>query len=235
MWQIADCPVENFWKPHPNYLEPAIEGHERISNHRCWKSHHIYEEFSDRLRQGDLRLIYVVRDPRDIVISGAHYFYFDRAPRMRDALKKLPMGLRFYNAVINSMHYKLLRMTETVMYGCAATHVWCAVPWAEHVCAYLDASVFTVRYEDMLDDPLHEATRIAEYLKLSRSEQQLKNAISRQSFDTKKKALHGADLQRNSKILREGRSGQWKEQLQPALASKLTEHVKDIMKRLDYV
>lgn len=77
--ELIGCPVSGFWN-EPDNQEIAVEGQSRNSEFRCFKSHHPLSELSNTFDTKDHKknhIIYVIRDPRDVSVSGAHYFKFE--------------------------------------------------------------------------------------------------------------------------------------------------------------
>jgi len=62
-------------------------GTERVSTYACYKSHHNYDELVDQFND-KTKLIYIIRDPRDIVVSGAYHFSF-LPIRMKSVLRRM--------------------------------------------------------------------------------------------------------------------------------------------------
>ena len=77
---IDRLPVAGFWQRERK--EIAIEGEDRISEYRCYKSHHQLVELGVLPNEPDTWLVYILRDPRDIAISSATHFQFDRFPNL---------------------------------------------------------------------------------------------------------------------------------------------------------
>ena len=74
---LVDCPVAGFWGS--DHDEIASEGASRMSEFECYKAHQTYEDLiqcSDW--SGDCSVIYIIRDPRDVALSGANFFRFYR-------------------------------------------------------------------------------------------------------------------------------------------------------------
>jgi hypothetical protein len=76
--ELIGCPVVGFLD-YDDQPEIAREGLNRRSDYQCFKSHHQLHELCD-IDTNTKKIIYVVRDPRDVCISGAHYFHFERWP-----------------------------------------------------------------------------------------------------------------------------------------------------------
>ena len=133
--EIIGCPVAGFWCAPANN-DIAIEGGERESEYECYKAHHSIEFMSKTLSHysnGTEKLIYVIRDPRDVIISGSHYFRFSpRNSRLYHLFAVLPFGLRVYSKwitkLVDTHNYKLKIMTSGLIHG-TREGAWLQVPW----------------------------------------------------------------------------------------------------------
>ncbi len=213
--ELAGCPVAGFWLSDKK--EIAIEGTERVSDFRCYKSHHQLAELKIAPDDSATRLIYILRDPRDIALSAANHFQFDRAPRLVALLRHARPLEKLYRHTLYPLvvreNYRLERMTEALLHGSAAVHNWVRVSWAEHWRPYREAGVLIVRYEDLLATPEEEARRILQALGLERTPGEITAAIENQSFARKKEVLLQSGETGRAKFLRVGRSEQWREKL----------------------
>jgi hypothetical protein len=213
--ELVDCPVAGFWGSDKK--EIAVEGEERLSDYRVYKSHHQLSELNLSPNDFDTRLIYLLRDPRDIAISGASYFQFDRFPKLVALFRALPSGEKLYRHTLHPLlvrqPYRLEQMTEAILHGSASVHNWVRVSWREHWRPYQKIDVPIIRYEDLLVSPNEQCRRVLQYLGLERSAAQIFTAIDNQSFARKKQTLLQQGETGRAKFLRTGRSGQWREQL----------------------
>ncbi|MGI9345593.1 MAG: sulfotransferase domain-containing protein [Gammaproteobacteria bacterium] len=73
--ELADCPARGFWG-QKSHIDGSEEGENRQSDFRCFKAHHTYAKMLDHVTERPIKVIYVVRDPRDVIISSAHFFNF---------------------------------------------------------------------------------------------------------------------------------------------------------------
>lgn len=116
---------------------------------RLLKSH---ESFQPTYR----RVIYLVRDPRDVCVSYFHYkMAFSTDPQVEASFEVF--SRRFLQGELDP-------------YG----------TWSEHVCGWLcaeAAEVLLVKYEDLLNDTSVWLERITEYLDLEVSRQERDQAI----------------------------------------------------------
>jgi len=166
----------------------------KLPRPRILKSH---EPFDVRFR----RVIYLVRDPRDIAVSEYH---FDLKKRYISPSMTLEQFIKPFLA------------GETSSYG----------SWWEHVASwvgpcYSQPRFLRVRYEDLLADPVGETAKIAEFLSIKADEERLKSAVTRSSADRMRKLEQQQSNQwtgtKNTRqeipFVREAKAGGWKESL----------------------
>ena len=161
---------------------------------RILKSH---EPFDVRFR----KVIYLVRDPRDVAVSEYHFDlkkrYIDPDLTLEQFVKRFVSG-------------------ETAGYG----------SWWEHAAGWIAARngnprFLLVRYEDLITDSIAETGRIAEFLNLPAGAERLRIAVERSSADRMRKLeKQQADSwtgTRNTRqdipFVRTAKSGGWKEAL----------------------
>lgn len=143
------------------------------------------------------KVIYLVRDPRDIVISYYHHH-----------LKYTGEKISF-----NEFFDRFLKR-----------NIWPG-GWDSNVESWLDNQekvhngFLLIKYEDLLKNPSEEARRITSFLSLNRTEQEINEAVNWASFDNmktledKQKVHLDGDskfVDRNMPFLREGQSNTWK-------------------------
>ena len=139
---------------------PDIYGntHKQLMNTprpRLIKSH---ECFDPRYK----RVIYIVRDPRDVAVSMYHW-----GVKRRRFDESYPMEKHIERFV-------------------AGDYEFTAGSWGENVSCWLasrlnDPNFILLRYEDMLRQPHGELARIAKFLELECTDERLNNAIERSS------------------------------------------------------
>lgn len=221
--ELVGCPVAGFWQSDKK--EIAVEGAERVSPFRCYKSHHQRHELgADPAARAD-RVIYVLRDPRDIALSAASHFIFHRFGHHRvwehaARLRKL-YAHTLYPFFVRR-NFRLAKMTGALLAGDPAVHNWVRVSWQEHLRPYAAAGVPIVRYEDLLGGPEVEAGKLLCHLGIERSPQEIAAAVHRQSFAQKKAALRESGERGKARFLRLGQSGQWREKMPRHLQARFT-------------
>ncbi|MGA2003983.1 MAG: sulfotransferase domain-containing protein [Terriglobales bacterium] len=161
---------------------------------RILKSH---EPFDVRFR----KVVYLVRDPRDVAVSEYH---FD--------LKKRYIGA---DVTLEQFVPRFIA-GGTSSYG----------SWWEHAASWIAArqgnpAFLLVRYEDLLSDALSETAKIAEFLGIQAGPERLQEAIDKSSADRMRKLeKQQADQWTGTKntrkeipFVRAAKSGGWKETL----------------------
>jgi hypothetical protein len=214
--ELVGCPVVGFW--NSNHDEIAREGLDRESEFRCFKSHHQLGEIRGSIGARETAIIYVIRDPRDVAVSAAHYFRVTRWPSLASTF--CPTLRRIHRAVLAkiappSIGYRVDRMVEAVLYGSKHVHHWMRVPWKAHYEPFVAGRRFWLRYEDLLAEPVRQCSRILSHLEFDVSRREISAAVSNQSFKSRREsALRHGDVRRINH-LRAGTSGQWRDHLTP--------------------
>jgi hypothetical protein len=186
--------------PAPDFL--SKRDLRNLPRPRILKSH---EPFDVRYR----KVIYLVRDPRDVVVSEYHFNLKKRYIAADVSLEEF--GQRFITG-------------ETSPYG----------SWWEHNASWIAArygnpSFLLVRYEDLLADSLGGTAKIAEFLQIRADEERLRSAVERSSADRmrdleKQQADQWTgtkDTRREIPFVRAAKSGGWKEALPRQLAEQI--------------
>ncbi len=182
----------NHLLPAPGVLSKRFL--KKVVRPRILKSH---EPFDVRFR----KVIYLVRDPRDVAVSE---YYFDIKKRYIAADMSLEQFIKPFLA------------GETSSYG----------SWWEHAASWIGArygnpAFLLVRYEDLLAAPVKETAKIAEFLGIEADEDRLTAAVTRSSADRMRKLeKQDADKWTGTKntvkeipFVRSAKSGGWKQSL----------------------
>ncbi len=144
---------------------PSVDGQskkffKRMAGPRVIKSHYPFH-------QSYRRVIYVVRDPRDVAVSQYHY--------------------QIKRGVIEE-HYPIEQFVSLFVAGEVCPYG----SWAENVASWLaarrsDPKFVLVRYEDLLRQPMAELGRIAALLGLEATSDRLQSAVERSTADCLRK------------------------------------------------
>ncbi len=231
--ELTGALVKGFWG-RPDHQEMAAENLSHAAAEiEVFKGHQPYSAVRDDLKLEEI--VYMVRDPRDIAVSGANYFNF----RQRSLLKRLGRGIRIFGDtgcrdIRNNENRDVSEMIRVLSEGDARVSEWCAIPWDQHAREYIDAGVFVVKYEDLLAAPEHECRRLLDRLGISRGRQQISAAIDKHNFvNTKRQYLASGDHDR-SVFLREGRAGVWRNCLSPEQQGFMQRRFSQTMQPLGY-
>ena len=199
----------------------------KVSRPRLIKSH---DCFDPRYR----RVIYIIRDPRDVAVSL--YFYAKKVKRIDDSLsiedyiKRLFVPGRTYNGTwgehAGSWLVNASNVAEfTLMNGRAASptaHPASPNPQAAGARGH-GREFLLVRYEDLLEDAAGGLRRIAEFLGIEASPERIAQAVERSSADSMRK-LESAqrndwvttrETRKDINFVRAAKSGQWRKALRP--------------------
>lgn len=188
-----------------NYQEQAAEGLDRESKYSVFKTHHEYSFIAGNCSNQN-NVIHIVRDIRDIVVSGWHYW---------DVLDA-------YSAYCH------------IQRGCSFGFCdW--TPWNKFVREFLDTNIYMVKYEDLRTEPELELIKILTHLKIERTYEQIKLAIEAQSFEKRKKEFIEAKEDAKAHLMYRGEIGRHNEELSPELISLITRENYDTLKHLRYI
>lgn len=186
----------------------------RFARPRLMKSH---EYFDPRYRC----VIYIVRDPRDVAIS--YYHFLIKFRRIGESYPLASFVRRFIDGDLDS-------------YG----------SWGEHVGSWLGAygntdRLLLVRYEDLHRQTGVELQRMAAFLGISATEQQIATAIEHSSagrmraMETSgRKPGWLAESRQDRLFVRSSRTGGWRAELPPDLAEMIGAAWAQQMERLGY-
>ncbi len=230
--EILNCPVQGFWGAR-NYTEIAVEGIDRQSIYSVYKGHQRYEQVRNQIRHENI--IYIVRDVRDVVISGANYFAFGIFSKIVRRLKRFT----FFKKPLNVLHginekNNIRAMIEVVDKG-NDNLPWCEIPWDDHVNDYMLNNCLIIRYEDLLEEPLIECKKILDHLSIIKSHAEILQAIQNQSFDVvRDNFIKSGDIARAS-FMRAGKKGSWKRKLDKEQIVFLENRFKKILKIFKYI
>lgn len=199
------------------------EAHRRcgLRQRQLLKVHDCYapDLFPEELTQ---RVVYIVRDPRDVAPSWADHMQVD----LDTAIAKMAdPGLTMSSSV------SAYRPQARQHFG----------SWSGHVASWLDRApgpCLLLRYEALLADPLHETMRLAEFLGLPVRQGAVARAVQSCRFDTLRQAeAQGGFIERNKgqqRFFRQGRAGTWQTTLHAGQVARLIADHGTTMQRLGY-
>ena len=208
--ELLDCPAKGYWGFAGKTL--VTEGEERASEYMCYQFHGLHEEIMQSGLSKPYKVIYIVRDPRDVVVSGMFHFSFlhDIAHRLVQstnvgAVKSL---VRRISSSLISLRAKQHRMVKIVTGGDDRLES-CKHSWSAHVESYMDQPALIIRYEDLLADSLETSLSILRYVGVDKSIDEVRRGIDAQAFNKRKRTFLRDDETVRYQHLRKGVSGDW--------------------------
>jgi hypothetical protein len=228
--ELLAAPVRGFWN-EPGSVEVAVEGAWRASALEIYKGHHRLVDVRSHFALRDI--VYVVRDVRDVVVSGAHYFSF-RSRTLRGRMARAARWLRPLSADAE-LRRRVMCMLNAAAAGDGRVSAWCATPWDSHVQEYVEAGAFVVRYEDMLRTPERECARLLQHIGAPAAADSVRAAIERQSFASAKHRFATRGDTRRMALLRQGSADQWRETLTDEQAAFCAARFGTTLARLGYL
>lgn len=173
-------------------------------------------------------VIYIVRDPRDVLVSAYHY-----------ALK---LNILQENQPIEDLLPGLL--DGTFRSGNLVDPRWGS--WHDNVASWLamrhNRKFLLLRYEDMLENTERELVKVAEFLEIPSTPARLARAVKLSSAEhmreLEKKQSSGWTLTKNTRsdiaFVRKARSGGWESELSSAAVKKIETAWGPLMRTLGY-
>jgi len=206
---------ENIHRLVPDPFVTWKRDFDRMSRPRIIKSHECFEPRYPRV-------MYIVRDPRDVVIS--QYHYHRKCNKIEDG-------------------YPMKTFVERFLAGQTCPHG----SWGENVTTWLtsrhnDPRFLLLRYEDMVADPHREMTRVARFLGVPADGDRVAQAVERSAADRMRK-LEKAQADKSSltkdsrkelSFVRAAKSGGWRSELSEQFAGQIEAKWGHIMTFLGY-
>lgn len=170
------------------------------------------------------RVVYLVRDPRDVALSAAHHFGISveaMAAAMRDPEHRLGESAAGLNANVEQ---------------------WLS-SWSAHVASWTgqgEVPVHVVRYEDLLSHPGEWFEAMCRFLELGASAAAIERSVEATKFQELAALEAGKGfLERMPASTRpffgEGRCGAWRDALSPETARRMGEDHGEMMRRFRYL
>ncbi|WP_192146009.1 sulfotransferase domain-containing protein [Roseibium litorale] len=205
--EAIGCPVLGFagLREHD---EIAMEGLERTSRSYVLKSHHT-RDMLDLVCHPNLKILTIVRDPRDVAVSGKHYLFKGQ----NDAEGKM-VG---------------------IMTHCAGGAGWDRRSWSEYVDQFLDPCMPMARYEDMLEAPGESLQQLFREAQIPVDRARIAAAIENQSFEKARQRFENENDPAKLQHMRQGRAGAYKKELSDENRLRLTRSLAPTMVDLNYL
>jgi len=190
---------------------------ERMPRPRVIKSH---ECFDPRYP----RVIYIVRDPRDVVVSQYHYYR-----KIRYIPDDLPI--------------------ETFVGRFLAGETWPVGSWGQNVVTWLgtsegDPRFLLLRYEDMVADTYRELRKIVAFIGLKTTAELITQAVERSSITQMRRLekaqgkdvdrMVGTSSRKDLMFVRNGITGGWRRDLPVPMVERIEAAWGPVMQHLGY-
>ena len=203
--ELLDCPLQGNWG-FDNTISPLREGIDRISSYDCYKSHFLYEDLD---RSQIFKIIYIIRDPRDVVISGINFFGFsyDRLRRTNSKFSNYLVSQISKWAFPYSKKKKL--MIDAILNGDESVNEWLKYSWEYHLNSFRKAGVLLIKYEDLKQNTFDKSVEILSYLGVEKSESYINESIENQSIEAKKSQYANSNNIVLKKTVGLGKSDYW--------------------------
>jgi hypothetical protein len=169
----------------------------------------------EHYRKDYRRMIYVVRDGRDVLLSEYAFL----------------KALDFYKDDLDSF-IRYFLFTKVSAYG----------PWHKHVAGYLDSptagtdNFMLVRFEDLRKDPVPWFARMADFLGVNVPLERIRTAVANNSIEAMREKENREPVKASirGRFVRDGKVRGWLSKLTPAQVRLIEEHAGDALVRLVY-
>ena len=162
--------------------------------------------------------IYIARDPRDVALSFLNHYNMDSQQAAVERMLDSSFLTRYPN--------KGLFVPQ--------------LSWQIHIQSWMRAlpyPVYTLRYEDLLSDPVKIFSEVVNFLKLDYDEQRLIKSIEACSFERMKKQEQKEGFREGvgQTFFHKGQAKRWEKELDPELVSLINKTCHNEMQSLNYL
>ena len=222
--------VSNYWIAAQDRINLLNEGFTFMKTHSALCT---LENNSFTNKINTKAVIYVVRDPRNLITSISHHYSLDTEEA--------------YNFIVNKQ--KIISKSEwgSEDFGIATV----LGSWSQHYKSWKNlkfAPILIVKYEDLIADTKNSFITIINFLKefmnIKIDQKKISNTIDNCSFDKlaelekKRDFMEAVPLNKDNKKLKFfylGKKNNWKNLLDPQIVNKTEKKFKDEMKELKYI
>jgi len=163
--------------------------------------------------------VYIVRNPLDVVLSFARHYGIDHEEAAMRMSRSDHLTLPVDNQVAQFL-----------------------ASWSDHASGWSTTRLFpvlTLRYEDMLENPVDSFRAMLQHIGFPVDEGRLEKAVRFSSFDEVSRQEKEQGFKEASKFASRffavGKAGQWRDLLEPKLARKIRKQQRKMMKKHGYL
>jgi hypothetical protein len=186
----TDVTFDNMERLFPDIYQNTHRQLKKIPRPRYIKSHESYDNRYPRV-------IYLVRDPRDVAIS--FYFYHKKLNKYEDSFQN------FLSLFFRPKALQKLRWDDHLE------------SWRKNASNVKDG-IYFVKYEDLLINTVENISTILNFLKFTAEKQEIESSISRNTFkNMQKKEVYFSDnnalfrdTDKEMRFVRSGQKQQWR-------------------------
>jgi hypothetical protein len=217
MYPAENVTFANIERLIPDTSSQSSRALKRTPRPRIIKTHHYFDH---RCR----KVIYIVRDPRDVALS---YYDFHRKYRQIED------------------NYPLESWVRDFVEGKLISADWGS--WGENVASWLytrgqSEDFLLLRYEDMTENPARELAKVARHLGKNATAEQLKRAVELSSADRMRELEKAEENQwvatkkhrKDIPFVRVAKAGGWRSKLPPQCIEQIESKWGRLMKTLGY-
>ena len=171
--------------------------------------------------------IYIVRDPRDVVLSNANHFGIDN-----EESTKMLLNMESYEIVDFDIDKKE-KFRKSLMGSWSSNYL----SWKN----YKGRKIHLMKYENLVQNPKKVFTKMLEYMKsifpVDIDPDRVRKAVEETAFNKLQNLedKEGFTEVGMGKFFRKGKVGEWKEKLDPKLVKIIEDHFRKEMMELNYL
>ncbi|XP_078486766.1 sulfotransferase 1C2-like isoform X2 [Ciona intestinalis] len=216
----------NDWKPWENDIVvssyPKTEAKYELWEKLPWKRRILGTHMSagmmnlKRLRNSGVKIIYVMRNPKDQMVSMFNMSKNLPFPRENELVRSvLPSDFNDYvQAALDGKQNMFVKKGEGYL-----DHI---LTWYAH---RNDDNVLLVQYEDMKQNPAPEILKVAKFLGVNMSEDQADKIAAMTSFEATKARMQNLTVVKD--FFNKGTVGKWKNHFTVALSERVDQQVEE--------
>ncbi len=178
----------------------------------------------------DTKIVHIVRDPRDVAVSAMFHSYRNfREKRERNWITD------FVESVLEGKNDNLLKKQAVSAYFKSHARAWNRIASIFHEQGKLlyGDNYLLVRYEDLLQEPREQVSRLFAFAGLSHDPARVADVVEKASFKNLSRGRKAGE-QDSSSFYRKGVAGDWKNYLSPEASHKVFKDARELMKQFGY-